>query len=164
MTVGRIVDERELLEIRRGAARHGRRFVFTNGCFDVLHAGHLHVLREAKAAGDILAVGLNADDSVRLLKGEGRPIVGEEDRAELLAALGPVDYVVLFHEETPARIIDLLEPDVLVKGGDYEPESIVGARTVTGAGGEVRVIPLREGLSTKALIARIVERYGRSPD
>ncbi|MFH1277479.1 MAG: D-glycero-beta-D-manno-heptose 1-phosphate adenylyltransferase [Candidatus Eisenbacteria bacterium] len=162
--MGRVVSEGEIVRLREEAAREGRRFVFTNGCFDVIHAGHLHVLREAKGAGDLLLVAVNGDDSVRRLKGEGRPLVGEEDRAELIAALEPVDFVVLFHEETPGRIIDLLKPDVLVKGGDYGPNEIVGAGTVRAAGGEVLVIPLKEGLSTRSLIARILERYGNRPD
>jgi D-beta-D-heptose 7-phosphate kinase/D-beta-D-heptose 1-phosphate adenosyltransferase len=98
---------------------------------------------------------------VRLLKGEGRPLVPEGERAELLAALGVVDYVVLFHEETPARLIERLRPDVLVKGGDYDPGTIVGADAVRAAGGEVLVVPLRPGASTRGLVARIVERYGR---
>ena len=158
--MGRVLDLAALIDARKEAARKGLRFVFTNGCFDLLHAGHLDVLREAKKAGDLLAVGMNADDSVRLLKGEGRPLVPETERAELLAALEPVDFVVLFHEETPAHLIERLVPDVLVKGGDYDPEEIVGADTVRAAGGEVKVVPLRTGLSTRSLIDRIVERYG----
>jgi D-beta-D-heptose 7-phosphate kinase/D-beta-D-heptose 1-phosphate adenosyltransferase len=159
--MGRVVREEELVLERARAAREGLRFVFTNGCFDILHAGHLDVLRAAKQAGDLLAIGLNTDDSVRKLKGEGRPLVAEAERAELLAALTMVDFVVLFAEETPARLIERLRPDVLVKGGDYLPGTIVGAEAVRAAGGEVIVVPLRSGLSTKGLIARIVERYGR---
>ncbi|MBM3319146.1 MAG: D-glycero-beta-D-manno-heptose 1-phosphate adenylyltransferase [Candidatus Eisenbacteria bacterium] len=158
--MGCVVREEELVLERARAAREGLRFVFTNGCFDILHAGHLDVLRAAKRAGDLLAVGLNTDDSVRKLKGEGRPLVAEAERAELLAALEMVDFVVLFGEETPARLIERLRPDVLVKGGDYSPETIVGAETVRAAGGDVIVVPLRSGLSTQRLIARIVERYG----
>jgi len=158
--MGRVVEQEELLGERKAAARDGLRFVFTNGCFDILHAGHLDVLRRARQAGDILVVGLNSDDSVRLLKGPGRPLVGERERAELLAALEPVDFVVLFSEETPARLIDALRPDVLVKGGDYAPDEIVGADTVRAAAGEVLVVPLRPGLSTRGLIEKIVERYG----
>lgn len=162
--MGRVVTEAEVVRLREEARREGRCFVFTNGCFDVIHAGHLRVLREAKRAGDLLLVAVNGDDSVRRLKGEGRPLVGEEDRAELVAALEPVDFAVLFHEDTPARLIELLLPDLLVKGGDYAPEEIVGAGPVREAGGKVLVVPLKEGLSTRALIARIVERYGRDPD
>ncbi len=158
--MGRVLDMAALIDERKSAARKGLRFVFTNGCFDVLHAGHLDVLREAKKAGDLLAVGLNGDESVRRLKGEGRPLVPEAERAELLAALDPVDFVVLFHEETPKLLIERLVPDVLVKGGDYDPDEIVGAGTVRAAGGEGKVVPLREGRSTRALIEQIVERYG----
>ena len=158
--MGRVSDEKNLLREREELRRNGRTVVFTNGCFDVLHAGHLDSLRRARAEGDFLVVGLNGDDSVRRLKGEGRPLVSEGDRAELLAALEPVDRVVLFHEDTPTRIIERLLPDVLVKGGDYTPEEIVGADTVRGAGGRVVVVPLKEGLSTRGLIARVLERYG----
>ncbi|MBN1826301.1 MAG: D-glycero-beta-D-manno-heptose 1-phosphate adenylyltransferase [Candidatus Eisenbacteria bacterium] len=154
------MGEEELLREREELRCRGEKVVFTNGCFDVLHAGHLDVLRSARAEGDFLVVGLNGDDSVRRLKGEGRPLVGQEERAELLAALEPVDRVVLFHEETPARIIEKLLPDVLVKGGDYGPDTIVGAETVRHSGGRVVIVPLREGLSTRGLIALILERYG----
>jgi D-beta-D-heptose 7-phosphate kinase/D-beta-D-heptose 1-phosphate adenosyltransferase len=155
-----LIREDELIELRRDAARRGLTFVFTNGCFDLLHAGHLHVLREAKKAGDILAVGLNSDRSVRILKGPGRPLMGEEERAELLAALDPVDFVVFFSEETPQRLIEALEPDLLVKGGDYQADQIVGAETVRRGGGGVLVVPLRQGLSTSALIEKIREAHG----
>lgn len=160
--MGRVVNEDTLVAERKAAAEAGLRLVFTNGCFDILHAGHLDVLRRAREAGDILVVGLNADESVRLLKGEGRPLVNEKERAELLAALEPVDFVVLFDEETPARLIERIVPDVLVKGGDYEPDNIVGADTVRGNGGTVLTVPLREGLSTRKLIDRIVRQYGCS--
>ncbi|RPJ43153.1 MAG: D-glycero-beta-D-manno-heptose 1-phosphate adenylyltransferase [Candidatus Latescibacterota bacterium] len=159
--MGRVLGEKELIGERARAAARGLRFVFTNGCFDLLHAGHLDVLRAAKGAGDLLAIGLNADDSVRRLKGEGRPLVGEGERAELLAALEMVDFVVLFHEDTPARLIEALAPDVLVKGGDYAPGEIVGSDFVRARGGTVLVVPLRPGASTRGLIDEIVERYGR---
>ena len=158
--MGRVTNEKDLLREREELRRNGQTVVFTNGCFDVLHAGHLDSLRRARAEGDFLVVGLNGDDSVRRLKGEGRPLVSEGDRAELLAALEPVDRVVLFHEDTPARIIGRLLPDVLVKGGDYAPEDVVGADAVRGAGGRVVIVPLKEGLSTRGLIARVLERYG----
>ena len=160
--MGRVVSEEILVAERKAAAKSGLRVVFTNGCFDILHAGHLDVLRQAREAGDILVVGLNTDESVRLLKGAGRPLVNENERAELLAALEPVDFVVLFREETPARLIEQIVPDVLVKGGDYQPDEIAGAGTVRENGGTVTTVPLREGLSTRKLIDRIVQRYGCS--
>lgn len=134
--------------------------VFTNGVFDLLHAGHVHVLESARALGSALLVAINSDASVRRLgKGHERPIVGEADRARVVAALGCVDCVVLFDEDTPAALIAALSPDVLVKGGDYAPESIAGAAHVRSTGGEVVVIPLLPDRST----TRLVERLRVSP-
>lgn len=158
--MGIVVGEQELLRARVDAREAGRRFVFTNGCFDLLHAGHLKVLARAKSHGDLLTVAVNGDESVRILKGEGRPLIGEDDRAMLLAALEPVDYVVLFHEETPRLLIERLLPDVLVKGGDYQADEIVGAAAVRAAGGEVVVVDLVPGCSTSGLIRKIVDLYG----
>ena len=134
--------------------RRGRRVVFTNGCFDLLHAGHVDLLERAAALGDVLVVGVNSDASVRRLKGAGRPIVPLPERLEILAGLRVVDYVVPFRDATPARLIRRLRPDVLVKGGDYRPSQIVGRRTVEAGGGRVVVVPLRRGRSTSALIRR----------
>jgi D-beta-D-heptose 7-phosphate kinase/D-beta-D-heptose 1-phosphate adenosyltransferase len=128
--------------------------VFTNGCFDLLHAGHVDLLERAAALGDILVVGVNSDGSVRRIKGAGRPIVPLSERMEILAGLRAVDYVVPFAEETPARLIAALRPDVLVKGGDYRPSDIAGRSTVEADGGRVVVMPLRRGRSTSALIRR----------
>jgi rfaE bifunctional protein nucleotidyltransferase chain/domain len=153
--MGNVVDEEELLRVREKAKAAGRRFVLTNGGFDLIHAGHLQVLNEAKSHGDLLAVAVNGDESVRTLKGEGRPLVGQDDRALLISALTPVDYVVLFHEETPRRLIERVIPDVLVKGGDYRADEIVGADTVRDAGGEVVVVDFRSGCSTSELIRKI---------
>jgi D-beta-D-heptose 7-phosphate kinase/D-beta-D-heptose 1-phosphate adenosyltransferase len=139
--------------------RRGRRVVFTNGCFDILHAGHLASLEEARGFGDILVVGLNSDASVRINKGPSRPINRQEHRAALLAGLSCVDAVVLFDEETPEDLIRRIEPDVLVKGGDYDALTIAGSEFVRGRGGEVRIIPLVEGLST----TRILSAYLREP-
>jgi rfaE bifunctional protein nucleotidyltransferase chain/domain len=133
----------------------GFRVVFTNGCFDLLHPGHLDYLEKARAMGHCLVVGLNSDASVRRLKGEGRPLLPQDSRARMLAALGFVDAVVLFEEDTPIRLIRAVMPDVLVKGGDYVAESVVGYEDVTGAGGEVRILPFLEGYSTTALIEKI---------
>ncbi len=138
---------------------HGRpragRVVFTNGCFDLVHPGHVAYLEAARALGDVLVVGVNTDASVRRLKGEGRPLVGEEDRARVLAGLAAVDAVTLFDEDTPAELIAALRPDVLVKGGDYTLDGIVGREVVEADGGTVRVIPFLPGYSTTALVDRI---------
>lgn len=131
----------------------GRKIVFTNGCFDILHAGHVHLLEKARAMGDLLVVGTNTDASVRRLKGEGRPLVGEVDRAKILSALDAVNLVVLFDEDTPIELIKAIRPDVLVKGGDYRTETIVGHELVLGYGGRVETIPLLDGRSTTGLIA-----------
>jgi rfaE bifunctional protein nucleotidyltransferase chain/domain len=133
----------------------GRRVVFTNGCFDLLHAGHASLLERAAALGGLLVVGVNSDSSVRRLKGAARPIVPEHERALLLASLRSVDYVVLFDEETPLRLITALRPDVLVKGEDYAREEIVGREVVEGFGGSVVRVPLVPGLSTSSLISRL---------
>lgn len=129
--------------------------VFTNGCFDILHAGHAQYLEQAKALGDILIVGLNSDASVKRLKGPERPVVSEQDRAFLIAALECVDFVVVFEEDTPFELIRVLRPDVLVKGGDWPVERIVGSDLVTATGGRVISLPFKEGLSTTELVRRI---------
>jgi rfaE bifunctional protein nucleotidyltransferase chain/domain len=130
------------------------RVVFTNGVFDVVHRGHVEYLAGARTLGDLLVVGLNTDDSVRRLKGPGRPVNPEDDRAHVLAALESVDYVTLFAEDTPRDLIAALLPDVLVKGGDYSRETIVGADEVEAAGGQVVVAPLLPGRSTTAILQR----------
>ena len=134
--------------------RNGRRVVFTNGCFDLLHPGHIGSLEQARALGEALIVGLNSDASVRQLKGAGRPVLPERERAEILAALECVDAVVIFNEPTPREVIARLLPDVLVKGGDYDVENIVGAKEVKSWGGEVKTVPIVEGFSTTRLIER----------
>jgi non-canonical purine NTP pyrophosphatase (RdgB/HAM1 family) len=148
-----------VLEMAEAVRRFGRprdfRLVFTNGCFDLLHAGHVHGLQAARAMGDRLVVGLNSDASVRRLKGPGRPIVPLEDRSRTLAALRVVDAVVVFDEETPERLIGALSPDVLVKGADYEEREVAGADAVREAGGEVHLLPLLAGRSTSELLRRI---------
>jgi len=135
----------------------GQKIVFTNGCFDILHRGHVEYLTEAKACGDKLVIALNSDSSVRGLKGDPRPIQSQEDRAVILDALESVDLVVIFDQETPAEIIKTLLPDVLVKGGDYTPDTIVGADTVTENGGEIKVIPFRSGQSTSGIVEKIIK-------
>ena len=140
--------------VRRARAR-GARVVFTNGCFDLLHAGHVQLLEHAKRHGDLLVVGLNSDRSVRALKGRGRPLVPQRDRARCLAALASVDYVVIFNELTPQRVVTRLVPDVLIKGADWAAGEIVGAEAVRNAGGRVARIPLLKGYSTSRLLARL---------
>ncbi len=134
--------------------RAGKRIVFTNGCFDILHAGHARYLRLAARLGDVLVVGVNSDNSVRRLKGPGRPVQGEADRAYMLASLSCVSYVVIFREETPAAIIERVVPHVLVKGGDWKGKDIVGSGFVRERGGSVRTIRFLAGRSTTAIIRR----------
>lgn len=144
--------KRRLESLRRQA----KRIVFTNGCFDLMHPGHVRYLRAARRLGDALVVGLNTDASVRRLgKGPDRPLVPERDRAEVLAALEMVDYVTFFDEDTPLRLIEYLRPEVLVKGGDWVPEQIVGADAVRARGGRVKALPFAQGYSTTALVRRI---------
>jgi rfaE bifunctional protein nucleotidyltransferase chain/domain len=141
---------------RFGRANRGRRrIVFTNGCFDLLHPGHIQSLEQARALGDALIVGINSDASVRKLKGAGRPILPEPERAEILAALQCVDAVVVFNELTPREIISALLPDILVKGGDWPGDQIVGREEVEAAGGKVVLIPVVAGHSTTAILAKM---------
>ena len=132
-----------------------QRLVFTNGCFDILHRGDVEYLAHARSLGDALVVAVNSDDSVRRLKGLGRPMNPQDDRAIVLAGLESVDWVTIFEEDTPAELIRALLPDVLAKGGDYSPEDVVGVREVRGAGGQVVIAPLIPGRSTSSLIDRI---------
>ena len=157
----KIVTRAALAAVSRRMAREGERLVFTNGCFDLMHLGHVRLLSRARRLGDALAVGLNSDTSVRKLKGPGRPILKQKERAEILAALECVDFVVVFPEPTPQQIIRAVRPKVLVKGGDWSPSRIVGRATVEADGGEVRVIPLQKGFSTTAILRRILSRRGR---
>jgi rfaE bifunctional protein nucleotidyltransferase chain/domain len=137
--------------------KQGKRIVFTNGCFDILHPGHTRYLRAARELGDYLVVAVNSDRSVREIKGKGRPVITEEDRAEVLAALGFVDGIVIFDEDNPLKVIRHLVPDVLVKGGDWPEDKIIGADVVKGAGGEVKRIPFVSGYSTTGIIRKIRE-------
>jgi len=148
---------RDALIIRRREWKDNRRqVVFTNGCFDLLHPGHIRLLEEARTLGDVLVVGLNSDCSLRELKGPGRPLVPEQERAEVLAALEAVAAVTIFDEPTPRELVAALVPDVLVKGGDWGADEIVGREEVEAAGGRVVRISLVEGYSTSRLIAKIV--------
>ena len=147
-----------LARIVHRLSAHGRRVVFTNGCFDLLHAGHVKLLERARRLGDVLIVGINSDRSVRGLKGSGRPIVPQADRALLLAALASVDYVTVFNDATPARVIARLRPHVLVKGAGWGAGEIVGRELVQRHGGRIVRIPLLAGHSTSDLVARIRKR------
>ncbi len=151
MTVSRTLAE----EIASALRKTGKTLVFTNGCFDILHVGHASYLEAAKRLGDVLIVGVNSDDSVRRLKGASRPINPEADRAMLLSALKSVDFTCIFEEDTPLNLITALQPNVLVKGGDYTPETIVGADVVWTRGGRVVVLPFVAGKSTTNIIHRI---------
>lgn len=145
---------------RKKLREAGLKLVFTNGCFDLLHPGHVRYLAEARQLGDRLLVAVNADETVAKLKGKARPLVPVAERMEILAALVMVDYVIPFDEETPARVIRELIPDILVKGGDWPIDQIVGRDTVEAAGGRVISLPFAEGYSTTGLIEHIVERLG----
>lgn len=146
----------ELIDLLAQRRAKKQRIVFTNGCFDLMHVGHTRYLQAARELGDLLVVGVNSDASVRALnKGAGRPIVPEAQRAEVLAALACVDYVVLFIEPDPGKLIADLQPDVLVKGGDWAPDQIIGRETVEARGGTVKTIPLVPGVSTTALVDKI---------
>jgi len=148
-----------LAELLVSLRRYGKRIVFTNGCFDLLHPGHIHVLTQAKALGDILVVGINSDTSVKRLKGDRRPILKENERLLMLAALETVDYITVFDEDTPLALIQLLQPQILAKGGDWSPEAIVGKDVVETGGGKVVMIPYQSGFSTTGIIERILVAY-----
>ncbi|HKG12587.1 MAG TPA: D-glycero-beta-D-manno-heptose 1-phosphate adenylyltransferase [Pyrinomonadaceae bacterium] len=150
-----ILNREELLRARARLRAEGRRLVFTNGCFDILHVGHVRYLSEARRLGDALLVAINGDASVRALKGAGRPVLGESERAEILAALSSVDFVTVFEEESPRALISEVLPDVLVKGGDYRLDEIHGREEVERAGGRVLSLPFVEGASTTGIIERI---------
>ncbi len=137
----------------------GKTVVFTNGCFDILHAGHAKYLSEARKLGDVLVLALNSDRSVRAIKGELRPIVPEEERAFLVASLESVSYVTLFDEETPFELINYLKPDILVKGGDWKEENVVGGNSIREWGGHVHIIPVIEGISTTNIIEKVLKTY-----
>jgi len=156
MTRKKIHSQDDLLKIRTKLKQQGRKVVFTNGCFDLLHSGHIHLFREAKKYGDILVVAVNDDSSVKKIKGISRPIFPLEERLEILESIEEIDYLTYFSEETPQKIIARLLPDVLVKGGDWKPDEVVGKREVEGAGGDVRIIPYLEGCSSSEIINRIV--------
>ena len=151
----KILSPEEARSVRERLRAEGRRLVFTNGCFDILHVGHVRYLQAARALGDALLVAINSDGAVRALKGESRPVMNERERAEMLAALGAVSYVTIFDAISPRALIKELLPDVLVKGGDYDLDEIHGREEVEAAGGRVLSLPFIEGASTTDIIERI---------
>ena len=154
-----IKDRNELIEIRKRLKAENKKVVFSNGCFDILHAGHVDYLNKAKLYGDVLIVALNSDDSVKRLKGSKRPIVKEDERAFVIANLKSVDYVTFFEEDTPAKIIDDLIPDILVKGSDWKIENIVGRETVEKNGGKVERVEFVNFQSTSNIIDTIIKKF-----
>ena len=155
----KILSLRALLPVREGLKREGKTVVFTNGCFDIIHGGHVHLFRAAKKLGDVLIVGLNSDASVRRVKGPQKPIFPLRERQEVLAAFADIDYVTSFSETTPRRIISALLPDVLAKGGDWGPGEIIGAEEVEAAGGRVARIRYLKGHSSTNIIAKILKDF-----
>jgi len=159
--MGNVVSLQELLVARKRIKNEGKRVVFTNGCFDILHRGHVEYLRKAKALGDVLVVGVNTDSSVRRIKGPDRPVIDESDRVFVLAALASVDYVCLFNEDTPYELIRALVPDILVKGADWAIEKVVGRDIVEAAGGSVQTIEFLPDRSTTGILERIRKHPSR---
>jgi D-beta-D-heptose 7-phosphate kinase/D-beta-D-heptose 1-phosphate adenosyltransferase len=157
--LSKIITAEKLAARLDEARKSGKKVVFTNGCFDILHAGHVRYLAAAGAEGDLLVVGMNSDASVRLIKGDRRPVVHQDHRAEVLASLGCVDYVVLFNAPQPLELIQTLKPDVLVKGADWTPETIVGSDFVKSIGGSVVRISLVPEISTGRIIEKILELH-----
>jgi len=146
-------------KISRALKKRGKSIVFTNGCFDILHYGHVKYLEEAKRKGDILIVGINSDSSIRSIKGKNRPIICQEDRSRTVAALASVDYVTLYNEDTPEKIIKAVKPDLLIKGSDWNKEDIVGAKFVASYGGKTKTIKHYKGRSTTNIINKIAKTY-----
>lgn len=156
----KIVSKEDLKTRLQKLRQEGKTIVLTNGCFDILHVGHVRYLQKAKALGDVLVLALNSDASVRAIKGEKRPLVPEDERADIMAALECIDFVVIFPEPTPRELIEYLAPHVLVKGGDWREEAIAGADFVKRTGGRVAIIPLTEGRSTTNIVEKIRRVYG----
>mgnify|MGYP000915489952 FL=1 len=158
--MNKILDRESLRAKLDGLRAQGKKIAFTNGCFDILHVGHVRYLREAKKTADILVLALNSDSSVRSIKGEKRPLVTESERAEVLAALEFIDFVTIFPELTPLELINFLKPDVLIKGGDWPEEKVIGREEVRQWGGRVAIIPEVEGKSTTNVVEKIIRTYG----
>lgn len=161
--MGEVLSREALAAVCNRVKKAGKRVVFTNGCFDILHRGHVDYLTKAKALGDLLVVGVNGDDSVRRLKGPNRPVVNQDDRAAVLAALAAVDYVSLFEEDTPLELISAIVPDVLVKGADWSVGTIVGKDVVEAAGGTVQTLEFLPNRSTSSIIQKIIQAAAPHP-
>ena len=157
----KIISRPQITGLISDLKKKRQKIVFTNGCFDLLHVGHVRYLQEAKASGDCLVIGLNSDQSVRQIKDPARPLIAEDQRAEVLAALECVDYIVLFDEADPFQLIEEVRPEVLVKGADWSMDKIIGADLVNSYGGEVRRVDLVPSISTSEIINRIISRYGK---
>ncbi len=159
MKTAKVKSIDELIKIRARLRRQGKRVVFTNGCFDLIHAGHTRLFKKAKSLGDVLIVGLNTDASVRKIKGPTRPIFPLEERYEVLGAIEAIDYLTSFGQETPQKIIAALLPDVLVKGGDWRADQVVGRHEVEAAGGNVVIVPYLKGRSSTSIIRQIIRAF-----
>jgi D-beta-D-heptose 7-phosphate kinase/D-beta-D-heptose 1-phosphate adenosyltransferase len=153
--MNKILERTDLKDKLEGLRKKGKKIAFTNGCFDILHVGHVRYLREAKKTADVLVLALNSDSSVRLLKGEERPLIPEKERAEILAALEFIDFVTIFEELTPLELINYLKPDILIKGGDWPEKKVVGREEIKKWGGRVAIIPEVEGKSTTNIVEKI---------
>jgi rfaE bifunctional protein nucleotidyltransferase chain/domain len=163
MTAGKVLPLADLVAVRDRLHREGKVVVFTNGCFDLLHVGHVRLLQEARSLGDVLIVGLNGDDSIRRLKGPGRPILSLPERSETLAALACVDYVTSFDEDTPERMIAALRPDIPCKGGDYAGRShLAEQRAAASYGARIRILGLTPGRSSTSIVDEVLARYCKS--
>lgn len=158
-TERKIVGREQLAELMAAERAKGKKVVFTNGCFDLLHAGHVKYLQAARRLGDLLLLGLNSDASIRRLKGARRPLINQEERSHIMAALDCIDYICIFDEDTPLELIRAVRPQILVKGGDYTPEGVVGRELVESFGGRVELIPFLDGRSTTNIIEKVLERY-----
>lgn len=155
----KIQNFKNLKKVRLALRKRGKKVVFTNGCFDLLHSGHVHLFREAKKLGDVLIVAVNDDGSVQKIKGPTRPVFPLKERLEILEAIQFIDYLIPFSQETPRKVISSLLPDVLIKGGDWKMDAVVGREEVTTAGGKVVLIPPREGHSTSQILSRVIESF-----
>ena len=160
MSTDKIKPLDEIVKLRVRLRESKQRLVFTNGCFDILHVGHVRYLNKARSLGDALVVAVNSDCSVRQIKGAFRPVIPEMERAEILAALTSVDYVFIFDDSTPQQVIDAILPDVLVKGSDWELSDVIGREAVENAGGAVLTVPMVEGSSTSEIIRKVLDRFG----